>query len=169
MLGLYTLCIQIAQGIIALSCDNFSVHFSHSVLSNSSWLHGLQHNRLPCPSPTLGAYSNSYPLRQWWHPTISFSVIPHSFCLKSFPASGSFQMSQFLASGGQSIGVQLQQQSCQMNIQVWFLLGSRCSLRDSQESFPIPQFKSINSSAFSVLYTPNITSIHDYWKNHSLD
>ena len=80
-----------------------SLQFSHSVTSNSLRPHGLQHPRLPCPSPTLGACSNSCPLNRWCHPTISSSVIPFS-CLQSFPASGSFLMSQILASGGQSIG-----------------------------------------------------------------
>ena len=81
-----------------------SVQFSHSVVSDSLWPHGLQHARLPCPSPTPGVYSNSYPLSQWCHPIISSSVIPFS-CLQSFPASGSFQVSQFFTSGGQGIRV----------------------------------------------------------------
>ena len=80
-----------------------SVQFSHSVMSDSLWSHGLQHARPPCPSPTPGVYSNSCPLSWWCHPTISSSVIPFS-CLQSFPALGSFPMGQFFASGGQSIG-----------------------------------------------------------------
>ena len=82
-----------------------SVQFSRLVGSNSLWPHGLQHARPPCPSPTPGAYSNSSSLSRWWHPTISASVIPFSSHLQSFPASGSFPMSLFFASGGQSIGV----------------------------------------------------------------
>ena len=82
-----------------------SVQFSRSVVSDSLRPHGLQHARIPCPSPTPGAYSNSFPLSQCCHPRISSSVIPLSSCLQSFPESGSFQMSQFFASGGQSIGV----------------------------------------------------------------
>ena len=82
-----------------------SVQFSHSVMSNSLRPHGLQQARLPCPSPAPGAYSSSCPLSQWCHPTISSSVIPFSSHLHSFPASRSFQMSQFFASGGQMIGV----------------------------------------------------------------
>ena len=78
----------------------FLFQFSHSVMSNSLWTHGLQHTRPPCPLPTPGVYSNSCPLSQWCHPTIPSSVIPFSSCLQSFPASGSFQMSQFFASGG---------------------------------------------------------------------
>ena len=74
-------------------------------MSNSLQHYGLQHARPPCPSPTPGVYSNSYPLSRWCHPTISSSIIPLSFCLQSFPASGSFQMNQFFAWGGQSIGV----------------------------------------------------------------
>ena len=81
-----------------------SVQFSHSVVSESLRPHGLQHARLPCPSPTPGACSNSRPLSQTCHPTISSSVIPFSSCLQSFPVLGSFQMSQFFASGGQNIG-----------------------------------------------------------------
>ena len=81
-----------------------SVQFSRSIMSNSLWPHGLQHARPPCPSPTPGVYSNSYPLSQWCHPTISSSVVPFSSHLQSCPASGSFPMSQFFASSGQSIG-----------------------------------------------------------------
>ena len=82
-----------------------SVQFSHSVLSDSLWPRGLQHTRPPCPWTTPGVYSDSCPLNQWCHPTISSSVIPFSSYLQCFPASGSFRMSQFFASGGQSIGV----------------------------------------------------------------
>ena len=104
----------------------------------------------------------------------SLSVIPFFSCLQSFPASGSFQMSQLIASGGQSIGVSASTSVLPKNIQNWSPLGwtvwiSPCSPRDSQESSPIPQFKSINSSVLSFLYSPSLTSIHDYWKNHSLD
>ena len=85
------------------------------------WPHGLQHARLPCPSPTPTACSNSYP--SWCHPTISSSVIPFSSCLQSFPASGSFPMSQPFAWGGQSIGVSASASVLPMNIQDWFPLG----------------------------------------------
>ena len=84
---------------------HISVQFSHSVMSDSLQPHGLQHARPPCPSPTPGVYSNSCPLNWWCHPTISSSVIPFSSHLQSFPASGSFPVSQFFTSGGQSIGV----------------------------------------------------------------
>ena len=85
----------------------WSLQFSCSVASSSLWPHGLQHTRPPCPSPIPGACSDSCPLSQWCHPTISSSVIPFSSCLQSFPASGSFPMSQLFASGGQNIGVSL--------------------------------------------------------------
>ena len=82
-----------------------SVQFSCSVVSNSLQPHEPQHARPPCPSPTAGVHPNPCPLCQWCHPTISSSVVPSSSCPQSFPASGSFQMSQLSASGGQSIGV----------------------------------------------------------------
>ena len=137
-------------------------------MSDSLWPHGLQHARPPCPSQTPGVYSNSCPLSQWCHPTISSSVIPFSSCPQSFPASGSFQMSQFFTLGGQSTGVSSSTSVLPMNIWDWFslgwLVGSPCSPRDSQEFSPTAQFKSINSSALSFLYSPTLTSIHDYWK-----
>ena len=92
-------------------------------MSNSLWPHGLQHTRLPCPSPTPGAYSNLCPLSWWCHPTISSFGIPFSSCLQSFPASGSFQMSQFFSSNGQSIEVSASASVLPMNIQHWFPLG----------------------------------------------
>ena len=91
--------------------------FSCSVVSNSLWPHGLQQARPPCPSPTPGTYSNSCPSSQWCHQAISSSVIPFSSCLQSFSASGSFQMSQFFASGGQRIGVSASASILPMNIQ----------------------------------------------------
>ena len=99
------------------------VQFSHSVVSNSLRPHGLQHARTPCPSPTPGAYSNSCPLSWWYHPTISSSVVPLSSRLQSFPASGSFPMNQFFASGGQSIGVSASTSVLAKNTQDWFPLG----------------------------------------------
>ena len=99
-----------------------SVQFSHSVMSDFLWPHGLQHARLPCPSPTPRACSNSCPLSRWCHPTISSSVVPFSSCLQSFPGSGSFPMRQFFASGGQTIGVSPSTSFLPMNIQDWFPL-----------------------------------------------
>ena len=100
-----------------------SVHFSHSVLSDSLQHHRLQHAKLPCPSPTLGACSNSCPFSQWCHPTISSSVIPFSSSFQSFPASGSFPMSRLFESGGQNIGASASVSVLPMNIQDWFPLG----------------------------------------------
>ena len=133
----------------------------------------LFETRLPCLSPTPRPYPNSSPLSQWCHPTISSSVIPFSSCPQSYPTSGSFPMTQLFASDGQSIRASASASVLQMNTQNWFpewwTAGSPCSSRDSQESSPTPQFKSINSLALSFLYSPTLTSIHDYWKNHSLD
>ena len=100
-----------------------SIQFSHSVMSDSLQPHGLQHARPPCPSPTPGAFSNSWPMSWWCHPTISSSVIPFSLCLQSFPESGSFPVSQFFASVGQSIGASVSALVLPMNIQDWFPLG----------------------------------------------
>ena len=119
-----------------------------------------KHARLHCPSPSPAACSNSCPLSQWCHPPILYSVVPFSSCLQSFPASGSFQMSQFFASGGQSTGA-----SAPLVLIGLISLQSR----DSQESSPAPQFKSINSLALSLPYGPTLTSIHNFWKSHSFD
>ena len=92
-------------------------------MSQSLRPHGLQHTWLPCPLPTPGACSNSCPSSQWCHPTISSSAIPFSSCLQSFPASGSFPVTQFFASGGQSIGASASASVLPVNIQDWFPLG----------------------------------------------
>ena len=99
------------------------VQLSSSVMSDSFQPHGLQHTRLPCPSPTPRVSPNPCPLSPWCHPTISFSVVPFSSCLQSFPASGVFQMSQFFTWGGQSVGVSASASVIPMNIQDWFPLG----------------------------------------------
>ena len=136
------------------------------------WPCGLQHARLPCPSLPPGACSRSCPLNRWCHPTISSSVIPFSR-LQSFPASGSFPISQFFTSGGQSIGVLASASVLPMNIQDWFLWGLTGLIplqsKGPSRSSPTSQFKSINSLALSFLYGLTLTSIHDYWKNHSFD
>ena len=142
-----------------------SVQFSHSVISNSLQLHGLQHARLPCLSPTSRIGWNSCPLSQWCHPTISS-------CLQSFPVSGAFQMCQYFTSGGQSIGVSVSTSSLPIFRTDFLedgLVGSSCSPRDSQKSSRTPQFKSINSSVLKFLYSQILTSIQDYRKNHSFD
>ena len=132
-----------------------SVEFSCSVMSDSLQPHGLQHTRPPCPSPTPGVYSNSCPLRWWCHPAISSPVISSSH-LQSFPASGSFQMSQFFASGGQRIGVSASASVLPLNIQDWSPLGwtGWISLQSKGLSrvSPKPQFKSINPSVLSFSF-----------------
>ena len=144
-------------------CQVSSVQFSCSVVSNSLRPHELQHARPPCPSPTPGIYPNSCPSTQWWNPTISSSVIPFSSWPQFLPASGSFPMSQLLASGGQSFGAS----ASTMNTQDGFPLGwtGWISLQSKGLSrvFSIPQFKSINSLALSFLHSPTLTTIHDYW------
>ena len=112
-------CLRDRQGVICRK----GIQFSHSVMSDSLWSHGLQHARPPCTSLTPGVYSNSCPLSRWYHPTISSSVVPFSSCLQPFPASGSFPVSQFFASGDQSIGAWALPSVLQMNIQDRFLLG----------------------------------------------
>ena len=107
----------------ALSTDTQSVQFSCSVMSNSLQPHRMQHVGLPCPSPTLGACSNSCPLSQWCHPNISSSAVPFSSCPQCFPASGSFPRNQFFTSGGQSVGVSASASVLPMNIHEWFALG----------------------------------------------
>ena len=151
-----------------------SVQFSHLVRSDTMQPHGLQHTKPLCPSPTPGVYSNSCPLSRWCHPTISSSVIPFSSCLQSFPASGSFQMSQFFERGGQSIGVSASTSILPVNIQDWFPLGSTGWISSQSKSLSrifsnttVQKHQFIK--ALSFLYSPTLTSIHDYWKNHSLD
>ena len=133
---------------------------------------GLQHSRLPCPSPkTLGACSNSCPLSQWCHPTISSSVVPFSSHLQSFPASGSFQMSQFFASGGQHVGVPTSASVLPVKIQDWFPLRSSgwISLQSKGLSrvFSNTTVQKHQFFGAQFLYGLALTSIHDYWKKHS--
>ena len=143
--------------------------FSHPVVSDSLQPQGLQHFRLPCPSPYPWACSNSCPLSWWCHPTISSSDVPFSSCLLSFPASGSFLMSWLFASGGQSIGAT--GSVLLMNIQYWFPLGltglisfqsKGLSRVFSNTTVQKHQFFGAQPS-----YGPTLISIHDYWKNHS--
>ena len=101
----------------------FVLLFNRPVMSDSLWSHGLQHVGLPCPSPSPGACSNSRPLSLWCHITISSSVVPFSFCLQYFPASGSFPMSQFFQSGGQSTGALASASVLPMNIHDWLPWG----------------------------------------------
>ena len=133
---------------------------SHIQLLATPWIAAYQASLFITNSRSL---LSSCPLSQWYHPTILSSVIPFSSCLQSFPASGSFPMSQFFPSGGQSIGASASASVLQLNIQDWFPL--KIDWFDSST----PQFKSINSLALSFLYSPTLTSIYDYWKNHSFD
>ena len=140
-------------------------------MSNFLQPHGLQHARLLFPSPTPWACSNSCPLSWWCHPTISSSVIPFSSHLQSFPASGSFPRSQSFTSGGQIIGVSVS--VLPMNIQDWFPLGltGLISLHSKGLS---RVFSNTTVQRHQFFGTPlsldqTLTSIHDYWKNHSFD
>ena len=112
----------VSVAYLSLLC-RYSVQFSHSVVSDSLLPHALQRTRPPCTSPTPGVYPNSCPLNQWWHPTISSSVIPFSSHLQSSPASGAFPGSHFFTSGGQSIGASASASILPMNTQDWFPLG----------------------------------------------
>ena len=143
-----------------------SVQFSCSVMSNSLKPHGLQHARPPCPSPTPRICSNTCPLSQWCHPTISSSIVPFSSPLRSFPASGSFQMSQLFASGGQSIGVSASTSVLPMNIQGWFPLGwtDWISLQSKGLSRVFSNTTVQKHQFFGAPYSLTLTSIHDHWK-----
>ena len=137
-------------------------------MSDSLKPHELQHARLPCPSPTLGVYSNPCPSSWWCHPAISSSVFPFSSCPQSFPALGSFPMSQLFAWGGQSIRVSASTSVLPMNTQDWSPLGRTgkifLQLKGLSEPSPTPQFKSINSSALSFLHHHGICGfIHTLW------
>ena len=140
-----------------------SVQFNHSIMSDSLQLHELQHARPPCPSPVPGVCSDSCPLSWWCHPNISSSVI-HFSRLWSFPAKGSFQMSQALRSRWPkywnfSFSIN---PSNEYSGLISFKMNS-LNLLAVQRTLT-PQFKSINSLVFSFLYSPSLTSIHDYWK-----
>ena len=159
-------------------------------MSDSWQPHGLQQARLPCPSPVPGVYSNSCPLSQWCHPAISFSVVTFSSRLQSCPASVSFQMSQLFASGSQSIGISVSASVLPVTIQDWFPLGKIGCVQGGMavDWFPLgwtgwisllskglsrvfsnTTVQNINSSVLSFLHGPTLTSIRDYWKNHSFE
>ena len=145
----------------------------HSVISDSLWPCEPQHARLSCPSQTPRAFSNSCPPSQWCHPTISSSVIPSPPALNLSQPRRLFQWASSLHQVAKILELQLQHQCFQWIFRTDFLwdwlVWSPCSPRDSQESSPTPQLKSINSSALNFLYSPTLTSICDYWKNHSFD
>ena len=149
-----------------------SVQFSLSVMSDPLWPHESQHTRPPCPSPTPRVHSDSRPSSQWCHPAISSSVVPFSSCPQSLPASvfssestlrmrwpKDWRFSFSISPSNEYSGL----------ICLNGLVGSPCSPRNFQESSPTSQFKSINSLALSFLYSPTLTSMLDYWKNHSFD
>ena len=141
-------------------------------MSDSLRPHEPQHARPPCPSPTPGVHPNPWPLSRWYHPTISSSVIRFYSCLQSFPASGSFLMSQFFASGGQSIGVSASTSVLPMNTQDWSPLGwtGWISLQSKGLSRVFSNTTVQKHQFFGTqLYSPTLTSIPDYWKNHSFD
>ena len=119
-------------------------------MSNSLQPHGLQHARLPCPSPTPRAYSNSCPSNQWCHLIISSSVVPFSSCLQSFPELGSFPMSQFFASGDQSIGISASTSVLPMNIQDWFPLG-------------LTGWNSLQSKGLSRVFSSTMVQKHQFF------
>ena len=149
-----------------------SVQFSSSVVSNSLRPHEPQHTRHPCPSQTPRVYPNSCLSSRWCHPAISSSVIPFSSCSQSLPVSGCFPMSQLFAWGGQSIGVSAPASVLPVNIQDWSLGWTGWfSLHSKGLSrvFSNTTVQKPNSSVLSFLYTSTITSIHDHWKNNSLD
>ena len=157
----------VASKNVSLAAAISSVQFSHSVVSNSLWPHGLQYARLPCPSPTPGACSNSCPLSWWCHPTISSCVFPSPSAFNLSQHHGLFQW----ASSSRQVSKELEFQFL-MNIPDWFPLGwtGWVSLQAKELSrSPTTQFKSMNSSACSFLYSPTQTFINDYWKNHSFD
>ena len=141
-------------------------------MSSSLWHHELHYSRLPCPS-LYPCCSNSYPLSQWSHPSISFSVAPFFSCLQSFPASRSLPMSQLFTSGGKNIGASGSASVLPMNIQGWFPLGLTCLIslqsKGLSKVFSNTAVQSSNSLAPRLLYGLTLASIHDYWKNHSFD
>ena len=146
---------------------------SRSVVSDSLRPNESQHARPPCPSPTPGVHSDSRPSSQWCHPAISSSVVPSSSAPNPSQHQSLFQRINSSHEVAKVLEFQLQHHSFQRNpradlLQIG-LVGSPCSTWDSQESSPTPQFKSINSSALSLLHSPTLTSIHDHRKNHSLD
>ena len=154
--------------------DKFSsVQFSFTFMSDSLWPHELQHARPSYPSPTPRFYPNSCPLSRWCHPAISSSVSPSPPALNPSQYQGLFQWVNSSHEVAKVLEFQLSHHSLQRNPRADLLqnglVGSPCSPRNSQESSPTPQFKSITSWTLSLLHSPTLTSIHDHRKNHSLD
>ena len=163
---------RISIGYFYYCCLVSPAQFSHSVVSNSLLPHGLKHARLPCLSPPPRVYSNSSPLTWRCHPTISSSVVPFSSHPQSFPASGSFQMSQLFASGGQSTGVSASASVLPMNIQDWCPLGWTVwiFLRSKGLSRVFSNTRVQKHQFFGTQPSSQSNShIHDHRKNHSFD
>ena len=156
-------CLIWENSFASLNLQFSSVQFSRSVMSDSLRPHESQNISPPCPSATPGVYSNSCPSSRWCHPTISSSVVPFSSCLQSFPASGSFPMSQFFVSSGQSIGVSISASVLPMSIQVWFPLGLTDLI--SLQSKGLKSLLQHHSSKASILqhssflYSPTLTAL----------
>ena len=155
------------------NCHISSVQFSCSVMSDSLWPHEPQYARPPCPSPAPGVHPNPCPLSRWCHPTISSSVFPFSSCPQSFPASGTFPISQLFASGGQIFAVSASKWVLPMNTQDWSPLGRTgwisLQFKGLSRIFSNTTVQKHLFFCVSFLYSPTVTSIHDHWKNHSLD
>ena len=141
--------------------------FSRQVMSNSLQPHGLQHARFPCPSVSPGVFSDSCPLSRWSHTTISFFVAHFSSCPLSFPALGSFPVTQFFASRGQRFGALASASVLPMNIQSWFPSGFTGLILLSKGLSRV--FTSTTIQKHEFFGAPTLTSIHDFWKNHSFD
>ena len=156
-----------------LSSSILSVQFSHSVVSDSLRPHESQHTRPPYPSPTPGVHPNSCPFSWWYHLIIPFSVIPFSSCPQSLPASGSFPKSQLFTWGGQRTGVSASTSVLPMNTQDWSPLGwigwISLQSRGLSKVFSNTTAQKHKFSSTQLFCSPNLTSIHDYWKNHSFD
>ena len=172
------ICIPMADSCWYMAETN-TIQFSHSVLSDSLRPHELQHARPLCPSPTPRVYPNSCPLSWWCYPNISSSVVPFSSHLQFFPPLGSFQTSQRFASGGQSTGVSASASVLPMNIQDW--LGwtgwislqskglSRIFSNTTVQKFSNTTVQKYQFFSAQLSYSSTLTSIHVYWKNHSLE
>ena len=173
MISIFSTAIFVAKKWETIPLNFLLLLFSGYAVCDSLWPRELQDAGFPCPSPSPGVCSNSCPLSQWCHPVISSSVAPFSFSLQSFPSTGSFPMSQLFALGGQSIKASDLAWVLPVNIQDWFPLEltgwiSLLSKGLSMDS-PAAQMKVISSLARSLFYCPALTSVHDYWKNHSFD
>ena len=147
--------------------------FSRTIMSDSLWPQRLQHTRLPCPLLSSGVYSDSCPLNQWCHPIISSSVVPFSSCLQSFPASGSYMMSQVFTLGGQIIRASASPSVLPMNIQGWFPLGLTGLLSLQSKGLSKVFFNTTVQKHKCFHPQPSLwstlTSVHECWKNHSFD